>query len=274
MTPVLSSHLFVRHRLTTVWLGKVWDAGFPAVEIFCAKQHLDYRDPAQISELGHYFRDSELKLHALHSPMYTDDVWGKSGPQAVVDITEPSKGKRIAMVDEIKRAIEVADTVPFRYLIQHIGVAGQEYDERRVEAAFSSLEEIKVFASQRGVEVLLENTANALSSAERLNAFLAQTHLHLNYCFDIGHAHMTGSVSKEFDLMKARIRSTHIHDNNGVEDQHLFPRQGTINWKAAMKSLGTVGAGCPLLLELREVAGMENPMAEAKRSAEDLISRI
>ena len=102
MDLVLSTHLFVRHRLTTVWLERVWDAGFPAVEIFCARQHIDYRDKAQINELGHWFRDSQLKMHSLHAPMYNDDVWGRSGPQAVIDITEPSKGKRIAMVDEIK----------------------------------------------------------------------------------------------------------------------------------------------------------------------------
>ena len=69
--------------------------------------------------------------------MYSDDVWGRSGPDAVINITEPVKFKRLQMVDEIKRALEVAETVPFRYLIQHLGVAGEEYDERKIDAAFS-----------------------------------------------------------------------------------------------------------------------------------------
>ncbi|MBV8809632.1 MAG: sugar phosphate isomerase/epimerase, partial [Acidobacteriaceae bacterium] len=59
MDQVLSTHVFVRHRLTTVWLERVREAGFPAVEIFCARQHIDYRDKAQIAELGHWFRDAE-----------------------------------------------------------------------------------------------------------------------------------------------------------------------------------------------------------------------
>ncbi|HZS54427.1 MAG TPA: sugar phosphate isomerase/epimerase family protein [Bryobacteraceae bacterium] len=273
MQLVLSTHLFVKHRLTTVWLERVWDAGFPAVEIFCARQHIDYRDNAQITELGHWFRDSQLKLHSLHSPMYNDDFWGRSGPQAIIDITEPVKGKRIKMVDEIKRAVEIAETVPFRYLIQHIGVAGQEFDERKFDGAFSSLEEIKVFASQRGVEVLLENTPNALSTAERLNYFLGETHLNLNYCFDIGHAHMTGQMLDEFELMKPRIRSTHIHDNNGEEDQHLFPGKGTIDWSKAMQTLASRAEQYPLMLELREPPDMEHPIEEAKRAAEDLLKK-
>src|ERR687891_153559 len=108
MRHVLSTHVFVNHRLTTVWLDRIWDAGIPEVEIFCARQHLDYRNRAQIAELGHWFRDSELKLHSLHSPMYTDEIWGRSGLHAVITVTEPAKAKRIAMVDEIKRAIEIA----------------------------------------------------------------------------------------------------------------------------------------------------------------------
>ncbi len=273
MELVLSSHLFVKHRLTTVWLERIWAAGFSAVEIFCARQHIDYRDKAQINELGHWFRDSVLKMHSLHSPMYSDDVWGRSGPQAVIDITEPTKGKRMILVDEIKRALEIADVIPFRYLIQHIGVADQEFDERRFDSAFSSLEEIKVFAGQRGVEVLLENTPNALSSAERLNAFLAETHLNLNYCFDIGHAHMLNRVEEQFELMKNRIRSTHLHDNNGKDDQHLFPGEGTLEWSQAMRLLRSRPDQYPLLLELKEPAGMEHPVEEAKRSADELIAR-
>ncbi len=273
MQLVLSTHLFVKHRLTTVWLERVWDAGFPAVEIFCARQHIDYRDNAQIGELGHWFRDSKLKLQSLHSPMYNDDVWGRSGPQAVIDVTEPTKGKRIRAVDEIKRAIEIAETVPFRYLIQHLGVSGQEFDEGRLDSAFSSLEEIKVFAGQRGVELLLENTPNALSSAERLNRFLSETHLNLGYCFDIGHAHMNGHMQDEFELMKPRIRSTHLHDNNGLEDQHLFPGKGSIDWSRAMQFLASRPEQYPLLLELKEPAEMEHPIEEAKRAADELLAK-
>lgn len=271
---MLSTHLFVRHRLTTVWLERVWDAGFPAVEIFCARQHIDYYDKAQIKELGHWFRDSRLTVHSLHAPMYSDDVWGRSGPQAVIDITEPAKAKRIALVDEIKRALEIAEVVPFRYLIQHLGVAGQEMDARRLDSGFSSLDEIRVFAAQRGVEVLLENIPNELSSAARLNAFLAQTHLNLNYCFDAGHAHMSNGIEAEFDLMKNRIRSTHLHDNDGQQDQHLFPQKGTIDWPGAMRLLASRPGQYPLLLELKEVPDREHPIEDARQAMDSLMNLL
>jgi sugar phosphate isomerase/epimerase len=266
MQRALSTHLFANHRLTLVWLERVWQAGIPLVEIFCARQHFDYRDRAQIGELGHWFRDSELKLHSLHSPMYSDDVWGRTGPDAVITITEPVKIKRLHMVDEIKRALEVAEEVPFRYLVQHLGVRDEEFDERKLEAAFSALEELTLFARQRGVEILLENTPNALSSAERLLMFFETTHLDMNVCIDLGHANMKEGVDAAFRLLKPRIRSTHVHDNDGVDDLHWFPfdsRGGSIDWPRAMDLVRSL-SDCPLLLELKEVPDLPHPLDQVR----------
>ena len=263
MNHYLSTHLFVNHRLTTALLTRIEQAGIPAVEIFCARQHLDFHDKAQIAELGHWFRDSDLKLHSLHSPMYTDEIWGRSGPHALISITEPVKSVRLTKVDEIKRALEIAETVPFRYLVQHMGVSGEEYDPRKVDAAFAALEELSIFARQRGVEILLENIPNELSSAERLLQFDELTHLGLNFAFDTGHANMNEGVEIAYNLMKERIRSTHIHDNNGKDDIHLFPLMsegGTIDWKQAMELLRSRENQYPLLLELKEKPDTGNPM--------------
>lgn len=271
MNHVLSTHLFVNHRLTTVWLEKIWQAGIPAVEIFCARQHLDYRDRAQIAELGHWFRDSEMKLHSLHSPMYSDDMWGRSGPNSYINLTEPVKSKRLAMLDEIKHALDIADIVPFRYLIQHIGVSEEEFDERKLEAAFTALEEINLFARERGVEVLLENIPNQLSSAERLVYFLERTHLKMGFCLDVGHAHMNEGIETAFNTLKGRIHSTHLHDNAGSEDSHLWPflsEGGTINWAETMRLLRSGSDEYPLLLELREMP--EYPMPQSL----DVINQI
>jgi sugar phosphate isomerase/epimerase len=272
MDRVLSTHIICNHRLTTAWLNRVERAGISAVEIFCAPQHLDYRDRSQIGELGHWFRDSPVKLHSLHSPMYTDEVWGRSGPHTHINITDLKKSDRIRWVDEIKRALEIAEIIPFRYLIQHLGTGGQEFSEYAVESAFSSLEELIVFARQRGVEILLENTPNALSTAERLELFNAMTHLKLNYVFDTGHAHIGAGIEHEFEIMKPRIRSLHVHDNNGKEDQHLFPMRegGTIDWPVTMKLLQSCGEQVPLLLELREVPEIEHPLEEVARVFERL----
>jgi sugar phosphate isomerase/epimerase len=273
MQHVLSTHVFVNHRLSVATLNRIERAGIDGVELFCARQHLDYHNKAQTAELGHWFRDSTLKLHALHAPMYTDEIWGRSGPQSHITITEPVKGKRIAMVDEIKRALEVAETVPFRYLIQHIGVGQEEFDLRKVDAAFSALEELLLFARQRGVEILVENIPNGLSGAERLIQFNELTHLNLNFAFDTGHAHMNEGVETAFTMMRERIRSTHLHDNDGKDDKHLFPllaEGGTIDWRCCMASLRSRPDQYPLVLELREAPEFPHPLDAVQEIFEKL----
>jgi sugar phosphate isomerase/epimerase len=263
MNHAVSTHFFINHRLTTTALDKIQGAGVGWVEIFCARQHLDYHNREQVTELAHFFRGSELKLHSLHSPMYNDDANGRSGPQAVVNIADRVKAKRIAACDEIKRALEIAEAVPFRYLIQHLGAPQDDYDEAKLEAAFSSLDELRLFAKHRGVEILLENIPNGLSSAEKLLLFLGQTHLDMGFCFDTGHANVMGGVEQEFERMKDRIRSLHVHDNDGTKDSHLFPTLaagGTIDWAKVMPMLRAREHQYPLLLEIKESPEFPQPL--------------
>jgi sugar phosphate isomerase/epimerase len=275
MEHAISTHLFANHRLTTALLERIWCAGITSVEFFCARQHLDYTNRAQLAELRAWFCDSELKLFSMHGPIFTDDVWGRSGPHAIINITEPVKSRRIEMVDEIKRAIEVMEFVPFRYLVQHVGMLDEEFDESRLEAAFCSLDELSVFARQRGVEILLENIPNRFSSAERLAYLLEATHLNLDLCFDVGHAHMMEGIETAFAIMQNRIRSIHLHDNDGHTDSHQFPLVapgGTVDWARTMELLRSHGDQYPLMLELRESPEHKHPLEAVKQIFERLES--
>jgi sugar phosphate isomerase/epimerase len=272
---ILSSHIVVQQRLSVAWLQKVIDSGIPAIELFCARQHIDYKDKAQIRELGLWFRDSPLKVHSMHSPMHNDIYSGRSGPAGVITLTETTKAERIKNVDEVKWAIEISESIPFRYLIQHIGVLHEAYDERKVEAAFNSLEELNLFAKPRGIEILLENIPNELSTAERLKYFLSTTHLDLGFVFDTGHANIGAGVEHEFEIMKDRIRSLHIHDNDGKEDKHLFPflaKGGTIDWGRTMELLRSRANQYPLLLELKETPDFPNALSHTNEIFERLES--
>jgi len=77
----------------------------------------------------------------------------------------------------------------------------------------------------------------------------------LNFVFDVGHANIGEGVEAAFNVMKDRIRSTHLHDNDGKADQHLFPllaEGGTVDWKKTMDLLRTRADQYPLMLELKE----------------------
>ena len=66
-------------------------------------------------------------------------------------------------MDEIKRALEIAEQIPFRFLIQHIGLPNESFDEKKFEAAMTSVEHLRAFAKPLGVRILVENIPNELS---------------------------------------------------------------------------------------------------------------
>ena len=265
MQKALSTHIFVNQRLTGSMLDRIEKAGIELVEIFCARQHFDYHDRSQVLEIAAWFRSSPMKLHSIHAPMYRDSVWGKSGPQAVVSITEIDKSRRIAACDEIKRAVELAEHAPLRYVITHVGVSREEYDLRKVDAAFSSVEHLRMFARQRGADLVLENTPNELSTPDRLLELLRYMHMEdLGFCFDSGHAHMGQGVAASFEKMKRLVRTTHIHDNFGEKDEHLFPFEGSIDWPRAIGDFLAASEPFPIVLEIREFPELKNPLERAQ----------
>jgi sugar phosphate isomerase/epimerase len=66
--------------------------------------------------------------------------------------------------------------------------------------------------------------------------------------------------------MRERIRSTHVHDNNGKDDNHLFPlvaEGGTIDWKRTMELLRGEDR-YPLALELKDRGGDPQALETAR----------
>lgn len=65
---------------------------------------------------------------------------------------------------------------------------------------------------------------------DELNA-IAQDDV-FGFCFDVGHANLVGQNLRNFIniLGKSRLTVLHIHDNNGIKDQHLMPYTQTIGW--------------------------------------------
>ncbi len=260
MQRAISTHLFRDAVLGVHQLDQIARAGFNLVEIFCSRQHFDYTNTNHVREIAGWFSDSPVKLHSLHAPL-SRDPQGTSH-HAVVSIAFVERQRRQDSMDEIKRALEVAEKTPFRYLITHLGVPGEEYDLSKFDAALTSLEHLRLFAGQRGVELLIENIPNELSTPRRLLDFFRHTHMKdLKVCFDSGHALLDGKVEEAFGLLKKWIASTHLHDNGGTKDDHRFPFEGQISWEKTIRDLHTATPQVPLLLEARRSGSFRNRYA-------------
>lgn len=263
MKRALSTHLFLNQKLTVATLEAIERAGIPAIEIFCAKQHFDYSDEVQVRELTAWFADHKLRLRSLHSPMHKDYNWGRT-TGAAINIAETDRHRRLESVEEIKRALDIAEELPFTYLVQHLGVSHEKFELAKFDAACASLEPLLIYAKQRGVQILLENIPNELSTPEKLRYFLGYTHLtDLRICFDSGHAHLGEGVERELAALRDLVVSIHLHDNRGTHDDHLFPGQGTIDWPAAVRALSETPNEFPLQLELRDHGDFPQPLKKA-----------
>src|SRR5260370_19275029 len=194
MTRTLSTYLFIKRKLTAVLLADIARHGMTAVELFCARARSSYHSPDSVREIAGALRDYNLKLHALHAPAQRDfnPMHESSAPLSICD---PERVRRLEAVDEIKRALDVAEFMPFRYLVQHMAGSRDTADARRFHASFSSLAHLHIFAKERGVTLALENTPGELATPAHLRQFIIDTRLtDLRLCFASGHAHIGDRV--------------------------------------------------------------------------------
>ena len=188
------------------------------MELFCSRGHFDYRSADSAHELRSWLEGNNLKLHSIHSPT-TRDFHLNRESGAPLSICDPERLRRQEAVDEIKRALDLVEHVPFRYCIQHVARQRDVPDDRKWDAAFSSLEHLSLFARHRGIILAIENTPGEMATPVNLKLFLEQTRLvNVKICFDAGQR-----ASAEGGAVPAAARNgsrfgrddAHLHDNRG-----------------------------------------------------------
>ena len=62
------------------------------------------------------------------------------------------------------------------------------------------------------------------------------------FCLDTGHLLLGGqTVRQAMNRLGKRICAFHVHDNNGMEDQHLAPYLGVMDWDGFVQGLADIG---------------------------------
>jgi sugar phosphate isomerase/epimerase len=267
---LLSTYLFVSRKLTRELLGQIADAGFTGVEIFCSRAHFDYTSRTEARDMGSVLASLGLTLTSLHAPTSRDLSATRESGQPL-SICEVERVRRVEAMDELKRAIDVAEDLPFPRMIFHMGGTRETADPRKRDAAFSSLEHLILHARHVGVTICIENTTSEMGDPAYLRSFYDETRLTgLRFNFDIGHAFLADGpeeerVEKGFTPLRELVVGAHIHDNHGEKDEHLPPYDAKIDWENAIKTLKTAPVNdLPLLLELKEKTGPDAPGAEAQ----------
>lgn len=268
----LSTYLYANERLNSHILDRIQKAGFRELEFFAARPHLDYHHRNQVRDVAQWLADYAVKLRSVHAPLFSSS--GESHERNFpISLSYLEKRRRIDSMDEVKRTIEIAEFLPFTYLVLHLGLEDEEYDLRKFDAAFTSIEHLKIFAKERGVQLLLENNSSALGNPDRIYDFIHYTRLDLKVCIDVGHAFLTGEVRPAIEKLADRAASVHVHDNHRERDEHLMPFDGKIDWDDTMRSLRQLKGGIPLFLELRN-PGSDPVRLETVRAVIEKLAEI
>jgi hypothetical protein len=169
MLRVLSTHLFLNHRLHPGLLELAERSGAQAVEIFAARQHFDYTSREDVAELAEWFRSTRCNPFRC-TPRFIPTAKWAAAARLGVNVLHPEKARRIDAMDEIKRAFEAAEHIPLRNLVVHLGERDDEWSPRTIEYALTALEHLGAFARPLGVRLLVENLLSEATTPEHLVA--------------------------------------------------------------------------------------------------------
>ena len=101
-------------------------------------------------------------------------------------------------------------------------------------------------ADKLGIRVAIENT-RPTEQFEKIFELIPNKNLGL--CFDAGHYNAYFNRKFDFTKFKDKIFAVHLHDNNGLADQHLNPFDGEMDWKFVMGKLKESNYNGPIVLE-------------------------
>lgn len=264
MQRILSTYVFISRKLTFDLLAQISEYGFQAVEVFCSRSHFDYASKTEIAALGSALEAHGLALSSLHAPT-TRDLSATREGGTPLSICEVERVRRIEAMDELKRAIDVAEELPFPRMVVHMGGSRETADPRKRDAAFSTLEHLSLHARHVGVTLAIENTTSEMGDAAYIRSFIDETRLSsLRANFDIGHANLADGPAAErifrsFAPLRELVSSVHLHDNHGEKDEHLVPYDGAIDWSTAIPLLESAPEkDLSMVLELKEKTGPDS----------------
>lgn len=261
MELTLSTHLLVYEELQDGTLDLLRESGFPGLEVWLAEPHVPWRSPAALEAFRRRLTDRGLRAPTVHLPFYPSVPELREAGQKW-SVIDADAARRRTAVDGAAEGLRAAAALGARAGVLHLGWQRDEWGAAESERAREAVAELLAEARACGVQLLLENIISAGTLSRRLVELLRDVDPdgEAGVCLDLGHAHVEGDVLAQLEDALPRLRHLHVHDNEGNEDSHLAPGQGSIPWAAVLERLRELEyEGCAAL-ELRDFSrGQAHP---------------
>ncbi|MFB6291239.1 MAG: sugar phosphate isomerase/epimerase family protein [Candidatus Bipolaricaulia bacterium] len=209
------------------------DLNVRRIEIALAKQLKD--EERIVQSLVDLKTEHELQ-YSVHAPFLYDDL------------AHPKEPIRDIFVNEGKKAIDFATKIGASHTVFHPGELFfrqnlpplQLFDSFKqprgsyLDNSLKSLKRLSNYASQNGIDLLIENQPHGLCDRHEEIKYLSSQLENADFLLDIGHANISGSLE---DLLKLNPQNFHFSDNDGKEDLHRQLGAGTIDLTWVMDRL-------------------------------------
>lgn len=149
-------------------------------------------------------------------------------------------------IEANRHCIDISAALGARVNVLHIG-------NHNRENACRILDQICKYASEKNIQIALEND----KSLENMEFILGLAHAvdapNIGICVDTGHANLGDlGAPRAIRMAGSLLLTTHLHDNLGEKDDHMPPGTGIIDWKDVFRALKEIGYNRTLMLELTD----------------------
>lgn len=179
----------------------------------------------------------------------------------------PDEAARPSMIARQKLALQLCAEFDVHTITAHVGgrppIFAEYTVEQIIESTYRSLDELLPVAEKLDVTIAIENSWTPFTTPEQLLEIVRHYRSpHLGICYDSGHANLMARPTDDpesaavkafpaygiatppwddriLEKMLPEVVNCHLHDNDGLVDQHRLPGLGNIDWRRIM----------PLLLE-------------------------
>lgn len=193
----------------------------------------------EIEKIQKWLANCELQLLDLHGSVGPEKNWAS-----------PSEYERLAGVELVQNRVAMTAQLGGRAIVMHIPNGSVNLSLRK------SLEQLEPFVRARGVRIAIENTNNFDAVEQLLSEYAAD---YLGLCYDSGHGNLIPTGLERLEILKDRLISVHLHDNDGSSDQHMLPFSGTTDWPRLTRIIAASAYTEPLNMEVKiRNAGIED----------------
>lgn len=167
------------------------------------------------------------------------------GHASFYNYCDPNVRNRAFWEMSVRRSVLCAEILEIPWLTFHAGTAFDAEDYRKVsfERNIEYLKPLLEFAQEHHVGIALENlwdlniaplkryTANAQELIELIDACKLFAGESVGACWDFEHADIMGQDQRESLLLVGdRLKSTHVSDQTGINNDHILPYFGKVDW--------------------------------------------